>query len=174
MRIAGTEINLKHKALEIYVSGCQAPHCPGCHNPELWDFKVGEPWEKVWPHIKNKILELNKNGLVDIIWLLGGEPAHQNFTEMCEFLQEVKKCQLPIMLWSRETSLPIQIMGLISYAKLGPYIQDGEPYAEPLFGITLANREQKIVEIKNGQGSGYDAKDGFYPAGNRENKKTAS
>ena len=150
MRIAGTEINLKHKALEIYVSGCHGPHCPGCHNPELWDFNIGEPWEKVWPDIKIKILELNKNRLVDIIWLLGGEPAHQDFSEMCDFLQELRKCNLPVVFWSRETRLPMQIWDLISYAKLGPYLKDGSEYVEPLFGITLANREQKIVEASHG------------------------
>lgn len=150
MRIAGTELNLKHRALEIYVSGCGAPHCPGCHNPELWNFDLGDPWRNVWQGIKNKILELNKNGLVDIIWLLGGEPAHQNFTEMCEFLRELKKCQLPIMLWSRETRLPMQIASLITYAKLGPYLENGTSYTEPLFGITLANREQKIMEMEHG------------------------
>lgn len=148
MRIAGTEVNLKHRALEIYVSGCRQPHCPGCHNSELWDFDVGESWEKVLPELKNKICELNKNGLVNIIWLLGGEPAHQNFSEMCQFLMGLRACNLPIMLWSRETSLPMQIWSLIDYAKLGPYINTGKEYVEPIFGITLANREQKIVEAK--------------------------
>lgn len=149
MRIAGTEVNLKHRALEIYVSGCRAPHCPGCHNPELWDFGIGEPWEKVLPELKNKFFELNKNGLVDIIWLLGGEPAHQNFSEMCHFLNELRASNIPVMIWSRETSLPMQIRNLIDYAKLGPYLNNGQEYVEPVFGITLANREQKIVEMRN-------------------------
>lgn len=147
MRIAGTEVNLRHKALEIYVSGCNPPHCPGCHNPELWDFDTGELWEEVWPELKNKILELNKHRLVDIIWLLGGEPAHQNILEMREFLEKLKSCGLPVMLWSREQNIPIQIASLISHAKLGPYRKDGEEYVEPLFGITLANREQRIMEL---------------------------
>ena len=32
IRIIGSEINLRHSALEVYVSGC-IRDCPGCHNP---------------------------------------------------------------------------------------------------------------------------------------------
>lgn len=149
MRIAGTEVNLKHKAFEIYLSGCKEPHCPGCHNPELWDFAVGEDWKKVWPALEKKLLDLKKSGLVDIIWLLGGEPAHQDFLEICDFLERLRTCEIPVMLWSRERKLPEQILSRIAYAKLGPYLENGNSYIESLFGITLANREQKIVEIAN-------------------------
>ncbi len=45
--VAGTEVNLQHKALEIYVSGCLNHDCKGCHNPELWYWNVGKRWECV-------------------------------------------------------------------------------------------------------------------------------
>lgn len=46
MRVAGTEFNLAHRALEIYLSGCKAPHCEGCHNKELWEFNQGIPYQE--------------------------------------------------------------------------------------------------------------------------------
>ena len=46
MNIVTTQYTLKTKSLEIYVAGCRGDshgtHCEGCHNPELWDFNIGE------------------------------------------------------------------------------------------------------------------------------------
>ena len=48
MKIAGTQFTLKTKSFEIYVSGCAGnPHCKGCHNPETWDFNVGEEFDDI-------------------------------------------------------------------------------------------------------------------------------
>ena len=40
--------------LSLFVSGCTR-HCPGCFNPETWDFGYGIPWTR----------ELQKAVLVD-------------------------------------------------------------------------------------------------------------
>lgn len=78
MNIDGTETNLRHKALEIYISGCKPPHCAGCHNPELWDFSKGDPWQEAIRLLGDKISALKESGLVEIVWLLGGEPLDQD------------------------------------------------------------------------------------------------
>ena len=31
--------------VSLFVSGCRN-HCPGCFNPETWDFDYGEPFTK--------------------------------------------------------------------------------------------------------------------------------
>ena len=59
MRILSTQYTLANKSLEIYISGCMAsPHCEGCHNPESWDFDLGEVYDiNYFYKIKRKIEE---------------------------------------------------------------------------------------------------------------------
>ena len=146
MRIAGTEVNLQHKALEIYLSGCKGPHCPGCHNPELWDFDVGDQiTESVMQQLFGKIDNMQKAKLLNYIWVLGGEPLDQDLYELEEFLDQLRR-KAYIMLWTHYEDVPCQIYKHLMYAKLGPYVESGTPYIEPLFGIKLANKEQRIVK----------------------------
>ena len=61
MNILGTQYTLKHKAFEIYVAGCNgSPHCKGCHNPESWDFNLGDRMDdKYLLFLKSKIQTLD-------------------------------------------------------------------------------------------------------------------
>ncbi len=150
MRIAGTEINLKHKALEIYVSGCQEPHCSGCHNPELWNFGVGDsyPAKRIQNTLDWKIDELKRAKLIDSAWILGGEPLDQNLRNLSTLIRHLKESKLKVMLWTHYDYVPNDIKGLVDYVKTGRYDKDGEPYVEPVLGIKLANKEQKVTRIK--------------------------
>lgn len=149
MKIAGTEVNLKHRALEVYLSGCRPPHCPGCHNPELWDFSVGEDFDpfKLEQSLYKKFIDLKKNGLVDILWLLGGEPLDQDLNQLEKMLSAMELFDIPVMLWTHYPDIPRNIRKLVKYAKIGPYMENDEAYIEPVFGIKLANREQRIIKI---------------------------
>ena len=88
MNLVSTQYTLKHKAFEIYFSGCTI-HCKGCHNPELWDFNKGtllderEKW-KIFKKIRENIKMINE------IWFLGGEPLDQNSDEFNSFLHGLK------------------------------------------------------------------------------------
>ena len=149
MRLAGTEVNLQHKALEVYLSGCKGPHCPGCHNPELWDFAVGDEVTKsVMQNLFCKIDNMQKAELLEYVWVLGGEPLDQDLYELEEFLDQLRR-KAYIMLWTHYDDVPYQIYKHIRYAKLGPYIESGIPYTEKLFNIKLANKEQRIVKISH-------------------------
>jgi len=47
LRIAGINKNdfaaAPGVSVSVYVQGCPH-HCKGCHNPETWDFRGGEPY----------------------------------------------------------------------------------------------------------------------------------
>jgi len=146
MRIAGTHYNLNHKALEIYVSGCHPPHCEGCHNEGLWDFERGN-------HVfstESKSLNIKLNDLmVENIWILGGEPLDQDLSVLRFMLYEWKKWSngRPIMLWTRYTEIPKQISEYLDFAKIGEYREELPSYVDPVFGITLASSNQKIIKL---------------------------
>lgn len=144
MKIAGTEINLAFKAFEIYVSGCCEPHCPGCHNAKLWDFAVGDPLDVKMEEIRQKALDLKESRLAEYVWMLGGEPLDQDRKGILLLLKAVRECGLRPVLWTHYYRVPEEILDAVEYVKVGPYIQDGDEWIEPVFGVKLANREQAV------------------------------
>lgn len=148
MRIAGTEINLAFKALEVYVSGCGWPHCKGCHNAELWDFGVGDLWQDSAKRLKEKAVELRQAGLADYAWILGGEPLDQDLDSLEDLIWVLKDAGLCIVLWTHYEKVPKRMLDVVDYVKTGPYIEGQEGYVEPVFGVKLANIEQKIWNAK--------------------------
>ena len=145
MRIAGTELNLRHKALEIYLSGCKSHSCKGCHNPELWDFTVGDNVDL--DYLESKLTAMQSARLVNSVWILGGEPLDQDMNELCVLLKAMQNHTHKIVLWTHYEDVPEPVSKLVQYAKLGPYVAGGEAYVEPVLGIKLANREQRIVRL---------------------------
>ena len=142
MNIAGTDFDLNQKALCIYLSGCDGA-CKGCHNSELWDFSVGESWESYGKLFRKKL----SSSIVEQMFVMGGEPLLQNNTSLQLFLQYLKQYKKPIILWTRLYDIPENIKQYTDYAKIGEYQCDSESYTEPLFGITLASTNQKIIKI---------------------------
>lgn len=58
--------------VSLFVSGCEHK-CPGCFNPETWDFGYGEPF--TGKEIAS-ILESGKPEYIKGLSVLGGEPLH--------------------------------------------------------------------------------------------------
>lgn len=68
----------------IFSQGCPH-HCPGCHNPETWEFGCGTPMEEEW------LLEIvRSNPLCRGVTFSGGEPFAQaaGFTKLARLLKE--------------------------------------------------------------------------------------
>jgi len=146
MRIAGTEFNLNRKCLEIYLSGCKAPRCPGCHNPELWDFMVGSDFYLWYPKFQREL----ESGMVEEVWILGGEPQDQNIDDLVQLLEELKdfKKDLDIALFTRYVTIHERLVPHLSYVKIGEFDKQlGERYDQTL-GITLASNNQQVINLK--------------------------
>ena len=61
--------------VSLFVQGCDR-HCPGCFNPETWDFNGGKDFDS---DTGNEILKLSKPDWISGLSVLGGEPlAPQN------------------------------------------------------------------------------------------------
>lgn len=73
--------------VSLFVSGC-THHCPGCFNPETWDFNYGNPFNS---DIMNEILEALQPSYIHGFTLLGGEPfEYVNQQGVIPLLKEIK------------------------------------------------------------------------------------
>ncbi len=73
--------------VSLFVSGC-THHCPGCFNPETWDFNYGEPFAS---DVINEILEALEPTYIRGFSLLGGEPfEYKNQIGLLPLLKEIK------------------------------------------------------------------------------------
>jgi len=146
VNIAGTEYNLKHKALEIYISGCNGPYCAGCHNVDLWDFNLGwdvYDWEDALHHA------INHESMVEQVWILGGEPQDQDMDALNFLLKTCKQYGKTIVLFTRYMELnPKLDKTNIDYVKHGPYDMYSRPYIEPILNIEMASMNQCIVKVE--------------------------
>ena len=77
--------------VSLFVSGC--PHrCPGCFNPETWDFQYGQGFGE---EQGRSILDLLRPGYIRGLTLLGGEPmAPANQPEVLSLVRRVRQ-ELP-------------------------------------------------------------------------------
>ena len=67
----------------IYCAGC-AHHCPGCHNPQSWDFAGGKEMSV------DQLLELILDDEFSNVTFSGGDPLYQveAFTELSRKIKE--------------------------------------------------------------------------------------
>lgn len=146
LRIAGTEFNLKYNALEVYLSGCEEHPCEGCHNKELWSFEEGEVFDFA---VMEKLREYKNNPLVKRVWVLGGEPTDHHLRYLYPLLFFLKENFGEVWLWTRREFDEINplLFRQVDYVKTGMYLKSKPSYEEPLFGITLASDNQKIIKV---------------------------
>lgn len=72
----------------LFVSGC-THRCKNCFNSEAWDFNYGSPFTL---QVQNEIINSLKEGYIDGLSLLGGEPFEpKNQEALLPFLQRVKQ-----------------------------------------------------------------------------------
>lgn len=54
----------------LFVSGC-TNHCPGCFQPQTWDFRYGQPYTDA---AESEVLKALEPSYIQGLTLLGGEP----------------------------------------------------------------------------------------------------
>ena len=137
----------------FFVQGC-AQHCPGCHNPETWDFNGG--YEFTQDTLDSIIKALSANGIQRNLSIMGGEPLHPDNLFLTNLvIEEVRKKypNIKIYLWTgylyedlidKKEKILQNILQNINYIIDGPFIKDQRD-------ITLAMRgskNQRIIKIK--------------------------
>lgn len=136
----------------FFSQGC--PHkCPGCHNPETWDFEGGEEFTN---QILEEIFEaIAANGIQRNFCVMGGEPlAEENEFLTYLVIHNVKEKfpNIKIYLWTGYTYEELQtanryrieqILSEIDYLIDGPYIQELRNTTLPMRGSS----NQRIIEL---------------------------
>lgn len=134
--------------LSVWTQGC--PHrCPGCHNPETWDFNGGYEIDKD-KVIEDILKNINVNGIQRNLSILGGEPlcdANINFTVKLLAKAKEKYPTIKTFVWTGYTidelknMYPLLILRNVDILIEGRYIQEQRDITLELRG----SRNQKIL-----------------------------
>ena len=140
----------------IFVSGC-THHCPGCFQPETWDFAFGEEYTQ---EVEDKIIESLAPDYVDGLTLLGGEPMEKaNQRALLSLVKRVKALYPHKDIWcytgyTLETDLLQESRARCEvtdeFLSFIDVLVDGE-FMEALRDLTLlfrGSRNQRLIDLK--------------------------
>lgn len=138
--------------VSFYTQGC--PHrCPGCHNPDTWDFNGGQEFSASL--LDKLVLGLSAQNINRPLCILGGEPlcAENAFlTALLVSTVRNKSPHTPIYVWTgylyeelkENNSTHIQyILDNIDYLIDGPYEADKRDISLKMRGST----NQRIISF---------------------------
>lgn len=144
--------------VSFWAQGCPN-HCPGCHNPQTWDFNGG--MQKSEKEITDEIIKaINANGIKRDFSVLGGEPlAPENLIHTAHIVQSVKATypNIKIYLWtgytfeqlnSRREYYMIDIWKCVDVLIEGPYVEAERDITLPLRGSRNQNIYKKDASGK--------------------------
>ena len=147
--------------VSFWTQGCPF-RCPGCHNPELWDYNNGNTLftEKVINFITK---ELTLKSYIDGLTFCGGDPLDQSeahLKELLQFIKQIKKnVKRKFNIWIYTGDIYeniIQKESQLNILKECDVLVDG-PYEQDKRNITLAFRgseNQRLIDLKKSLGKG--------------------
>ena len=131
--------------VSLFVSGCRN-HCPGCFQPETWDFDYGEPFTKV---TEEEIMEALRPSWIQGLSILGGDPMEpENQEALLPFLRRVR-AELPEKDVWLYTGYRLESVSSSPLLTLADVVVDG-PFVETEKDISLAfrgSRNQRIINV---------------------------
>lgn len=123
-------VNGEGVSVTLFTQGCPH-HCPGCHNPETWNFNGGI--EEEYEVLLNKIIcAISKNGIQRNLSISGGEPlCEENLLFTKSLIADIKNIYptIKITCWTGyEYKLlnknQMDIAEMVDLLVTGPYIQE--------------------------------------------------
>ena len=134
--------------VSLFVSGCRN-HCPGCFQPETWDFDYGDPFTK---ETEDEIIEALRPSWIQGFSILGGDPMEpENQEALLPFLQRLR-AELPEKDVWLYTGYRLESVSGSALLPLVDVVVDG-PYIEAEKDVSLAfrgSRNQRIIHLHDG------------------------
>ena len=132
--------------VSLFVSGCRN-HCPGCFQPETWDFDYGEPFTK---ETEDETIKALRPSWIQGLSILGGDPMEpENQRALLPFLRRVKE-ELPekdIWIYTGYLLEKVETSPLLSYADVvvdGPFVEEEKDAGLAFRG----SRNQRIIHLR--------------------------
>ena len=130
-------------SLNLYFSGCKKePHCPGCHNPDLWTRN-----EECVDSVRYWVEEIKKYAeLIDAVVFMGGEPLDQPYElyKLARTLSAETPYQLYLYTGYEKKDIPDMIRTAFDVIIAGPY-KEGIPGA----GLCASGNQEVIRNVKS-------------------------
>lgn len=134
--------------VSLFVSGCRN-HCPGCFNPETWDFDYGEPFTD---KTEEELIKALRPSWIQGLSILGGDPMEpENQSALLPFIRRVKE-ELPDKGIWLYTGYRLESVSSSPLLDLADVVVDG-PFIETEKDISLAfrgSRNQRIIDLRGG------------------------
>ena len=134
--------------VSLFVSGCRN-HCPGCFNPETWDFDYGDPFTA---ETEAEIVDALRPSWIQGLSILGGDPMEpENQEVLIPFVRRLR-AEFPtkdIWLYTGYRLEDVSGSPMLPYVDV---IVDG-PYIETEKDVRLAfrgSRNQRIIHLEKG------------------------
>ena len=132
--------------VSLFVSGCRN-HCPGCFNPETWNFSYGKPFTR---ETEDEIVTALRPSWIQGLSILGGEPMEpENQKVLLPFIRRVKEELSDKNVWLY-TGYRLEYVGtspLLSYVDVvvdGPFIEEQKDAGLAFRG----SRNQRIIHLR--------------------------
>ena len=146
----------------LFVSGC-TNRCPGCFQPQTWDFNYGEPFTA---ETEEKLLAMLAPGYINGLTLLGGDPFEpENQRALVPFLRRVREAYPHKTVWAftgfvyedllREGSHPRceatdELLSMTDVLVDGPFIQAQKDISLRFRG----SRNQRLIDMNKTRAAG--------------------
>ena len=132
--------------VSLFVSGCRN-HCPGCFNPETWDFDYGEPFTD---ETEEELIKTLRPSWIQGLSILGGDPMEpENQSALLPLLRRVRE-ELPGKDVWLYTGYRLESVSSSPLLDLADVVVDG-PFIETEKDISLAfrgSRNQRIIDLR--------------------------
>lgn len=140
--------------VSLFVSGCRN-HCPGCFQPETWDFGYGEPFTK---KTETEIMKALRPSWIQGLSILGGDPMEpENRRALLPLLKRIRVFLPEKDVWLYtgyvyETVKDAEILKWVDVVVDGPFIE-----AEKDISLSFrGSRNQRIIRRERKGGTEND------------------